>query len=259
MSSRHIVPTLRTWDPWSPNLGLEPLPPGLERRIAERWKRWVPWVSLYLSGACQSGAAVDPAMNSADFCRFRQRHSEHILNLMRASFSMRTIRRHRLDDPRLNDEAWRVLVAAAKERQSKARYQRSEEQRTLDRLTTHSEPREGHVPPASVVLDPLAVPGAIQAIRQHVCEHFYLREMCDPELRVRTNRRAYVFPRQIAMYIARQLTGASLQQIGREFGGRHHTTVLHAINKIDEMRRSEKALDRTIVRLEDTLPLILVS
>jgi len=46
---------------------------------------------------------------------------------------------------------------------------------------------------------------------------------------------------------------------GREFGGGHHATVLHSINKIEAMRRSEKALDRTIVRLEDTLPLILVS
>jgi len=83
--------------------------------------------------------------------------------------------------------------------------------------------------------------------------------MRDPELKVRTNRRAYVFPRQIAMYIARQITGASLDEIGREFGGRHHATVLHSINKIEAMRRSDEAMNRTIVRLEDTLPLILVS
>ena len=61
------------------------------------------------------------------------------------------------------------------------------------------------------------------------------------------------------MYIARQLIGASLQEIGREFGGRHHATVLHSINKIEAMRRSDEAMNRTIVRLEDTLPLILVS
>ena len=66
---------------------------------------------------------------------------------------------------------------------------------------------------------------------------------------MRTNRRAYVLPRQIAMYIARQLTGASLQEIGREFGDRHHTTVLHAINKIGEMRRTNEALNSTIARL----------
>jgi len=75
--------------------------------------------------------------------------------------------------------------------------------------------------------------------------------MRDPELTVRTNRRTYVLPRQIAMYIARQLTGASLQVIGRQFGGRHHTSVLHSINKIDEMRRTDRALDSTITRLMD--------
>ena len=73
----------------------------------------------------------------------------------------------------------------------------------------------------------------------------------NPELTVRSNRRAYALPRQIAMYIARQLTGASLQEIGREFGGRHHTTVLHAINRIEAMRRSDGGLDRTITRLVD--------
>ena len=55
------------------------------------------------------------------------------------------------------------------------------------------------------------------------------------------------------MYIARQHTGASLQEIGREFGGRHHSTVLHSINKIDAMRRTDEALNRTITRLVDAV------
>jgi len=97
----------------------------------------------------------------------------------------------------------------------------------------------------------------LQAIRQHVCEHFYLREMRDPELIVRTHRRTYVLPRQIAMYIARQLTVASLQEIGREFGSRHYTTVLHSIRKIEEIRRSDGALDCAIRRLMDTFALSL--
>jgi len=53
------------------------------------------------------------------------------------------------------------------------------------------------------------------------------------------------------MYIARQLTGASLQEIGREFGGRHYNTVLHSINKIDAMRRRDRTLDWTITRLTE--------
>ena len=110
-------------------------------------------------------------------------------------------------------------------------------------------PDDEDVHPSNLVLDPLVVPGSIQMIRHQVCEHFYLREMRDQELTVRTRRRAYVLPRQIAMYIVRQLAGATLQQIGREFGDRHHATVLHSIRKIERMRRSDKAIGRTITRL----------
>jgi chromosomal replication initiator protein len=62
-------------------------------------------------------------------------------------------------------------------------------------------------------------------------------------------RRAHVLPRQLAMYVVRQLTGASLEEIGREFGNRHHTTVIHSINKIEAMRRTDEALNRTITGL----------
>jgi chromosomal replication initiator protein len=108
-------------------------------------------------------------------------------------------------------------------------------------------------PAANVVLEPEVVSEAIQAIRRQVCEHFYLREMRDTELTVRSQRRAYVLPRQIAMYLARQLTRASLQEIGREFGGRHHTTVLHSINKIEATRCSGKALNLAITQLIDAV------
>ena len=97
------------------------------------------------------------------------------------------------------------------------------------------------------------MPGAIESILRHVCDQFYLREMRDPELTAHTHRRSYVLPRQLAMYIARQLTGASLQEIGREFAGRHHATVLHSINKIEEMRRTDEGLNRTITRLLDAV------
>jgi chromosomal replication initiator protein len=90
----------------------------------------------------------------------------------------------------------------------------------------------------------------IDLIQKRVSEHFNLREQ---ELKVRSNTRAIAFPRQVAMYIAKQLTTASLLEIGRQFGGKHHTTVLHSINKIEEMRRSDKELNRTITRLMDAL------
>jgi len=57
------------------------------------------------------------------------------------------------------------------------------------------------------------------------------------------------------MYIARQLTGASLQVIGREFANRHHTTMLYSIRKIEEMRRSDGALDGAISGLMDDIAL----
>ena len=55
------------------------------------------------------------------------------------------------------------------------------------------------------------------------------------------------------MYLCKSLTHASLPEIGRQFGGKHHTTVLHSINKIEELRRSDKDLNRTITRLMDAL------
>jgi chromosomal replication initiator protein len=90
----------------------------------------------------------------------------------------------------------------------------------------------------------------IDLIQKRVSEHFNLREQ---DLKMRSNTRAIAFPRQVAMYIVKQLTTASLPEIGRQFGGKHHTTVLHSINKIEEMRRSDKELNRTITRLMDAL------
>ena len=90
----------------------------------------------------------------------------------------------------------------------------------------------------------------IEVIQKRVSELFNLREQ---DLKVRSNTRAIAFPRQVAMYIVKQLTTASLPEIGRQFGGKHHTTVLHSINKIEEMRRSDKELNRTITRLMDAL------
>ena len=88
----------------------------------------------------------------------------------------------------------------------------------------------------------------IELIQKRVGEQFGLREQ---ELKMRSNSRAIAFPRQIAMYLVKQLTSASLPEIGRQFGGKHHTTVLHSINKIDALRRNDKELNRTINKLLD--------
>jgi chromosomal replication initiator protein len=73
------------------------------------------------------------------------------------------------------------------------------------------------------------------------------------ELKQKNNSRQIVVPRQIAMYLAKQLTEASLPEIGRQFGGKHHTTVMHSIAKIDEQRRHDKDLNRTVAKLLETL------
>ena len=90
----------------------------------------------------------------------------------------------------------------------------------------------------------------IEVIQKRVSEHYGLREQ---DLKVRSNTRTIAFPRQVAMYLVKQLTSASLPEIGRQFGGKHHTTVLHSINKIEEQRKSDKELNRTITRLLDSL------
>ncbi len=90
----------------------------------------------------------------------------------------------------------------------------------------------------------------IEAIQRAVSEQFGMRVA---ELKQKNNSRAVVVPRQIAMFLAKQMTEASLPEIGRQFGGKHHTTVMHSIAKIDEQRRGDKDLNRTITKLLETL------
>ena len=90
----------------------------------------------------------------------------------------------------------------------------------------------------------------IEAIQKSVAEQFGLRL---PEIKAKNNSRAIVYPRQIAMYLAKHLTDASLPEIGRQFGGKHHTTVLHSIEKIDEARKGDKDLNRLVNKLTETL------
>ncbi|HEV2289331.1 MAG TPA: chromosomal replication initiator protein DnaA [Candidatus Acidoferrales bacterium] len=90
---------------------------------------------------------------------------------------------------------------------------------------------------------------SIDQIQRRVGEHFGLRGQ---DLKVRSNSKAIAFPRQIAMYMVKQLTSASLPEIGRQFGGKHHTTVLHSIHKIETLRHTDKELNKTINRLLDS-------
>ena len=90
----------------------------------------------------------------------------------------------------------------------------------------------------------------IEAIQRAVAEQFGMRVS---DLKQKNNSRNVVVPRQIAMYLAKQMTEASLPEIGRQFGNKHHTTVMHSIAKIDEQRRADKDLHRTLNKLQELL------
>jgi len=73
------------------------------------------------------------------------------------------------------------------------------------------------------------------------------------ELLSQRRTRDIAFPRQVAMYLCKHLTFRSLPEIGRYFGGKDHTTVLHGVRKIEAMRQCDPALDETIKTLEAKL------
>jgi chromosomal replication initiator protein len=90
----------------------------------------------------------------------------------------------------------------------------------------------------------------IDEIQKRVAEHFNIKlaEMT-------SSRRARIVarPRQVAMYLAKQLTSRSLPEIGRKFGGRDHTTVIHAVKKIEELIESDSALAEDVELLRRML------
>ena len=90
----------------------------------------------------------------------------------------------------------------------------------------------------------------IEAIQRAVSEQFGMRVS---DLKQKNNSRNVVVPRQIAMFLAKHMTEASLPEIGRQFGNKHHTTVMHSIAKIDELRSSDKDLQRTLNKLQEQL------
>lgn len=90
---------------------------------------------------------------------------------------------------------------------------------------------------------------SIEAVVRSVAERFDLQPA---QLKQKTNAHEISRPRQIAMYLCRELTGASLPEIGRHFGGKHHTTVLHAIRKVEQLRKQDPDINRVIHSLLDS-------
>jgi chromosomal replication initiator protein len=87
---------------------------------------------------------------------------------------------------------------------------------------------------------------SIDEIQKRVSEHFKIR----PAEMVSARRaREVARPRQVAMYLAKQLTPRSLPEIGRKFGGRDHTTVIHAVRQIERLRGCDSDMDRDVLSL----------
>ena len=76
----------------------------------------------------------------------------------------------------------------------------------------------------------------IEIIQKHVADYYQLKL---GELKSRNNSKSVALPRQIAMYLCKMLTNASLPEIGKSFGGKHHSTVIHSIRKIEDLRQRD--------------------
>ncbi len=90
----------------------------------------------------------------------------------------------------------------------------------------------------------------MERIARIVSSHYKLTV---EEMKSKNNSRAVALPRQVAMYLCKRLTNHSYPEIGREFGGKHHTTVMHSYDKIDTLVKQDNVFHNTISGLIDSL------
>ena len=86
----------------------------------------------------------------------------------------------------------------------------------------------------------------IEQIQKFVADYYHLKLN---ELKSRNNSKSVAMPRQVAMYLCKSLTHASLPEIGRSFGGKHHSTVIHSIKKVEELRKKDSDFDKQVANL----------
>jgi chromosomal replication initiator protein len=84
---------------------------------------------------------------------------------------------------------------------------------------------------------------SVEQVQKGIASHYGIKLQ---ELKSRNNSKHISFPRQVAMYVCKQLTGKSLPALGEQFGGKHHTTVIHALRKIERMRERDREFDRLV-------------
>jgi chromosomal replication initiator protein len=83
----------------------------------------------------------------------------------------------------------------------------------------------------------------IEGVQKFICEYYQLKLA---ELKSRNNSKSVAMPRQVAMYLCKHLTRASLPEIGRSFGGKHHSTVIHSINKVETLRKKDQSFNTLV-------------
>jgi chromosomal replication initiator protein len=86
----------------------------------------------------------------------------------------------------------------------------------------------------------------IDQIQKFVADYYHLKLN---ELKSKNNSKSVAMPRQVAMYLCKTLTHASLPEIGRSFGGKHHSTVIHSIKKVEELRKKSSDFDKQVGNL----------
>ena len=90
----------------------------------------------------------------------------------------------------------------------------------------------------------------IEVIQKFVADYYQLKLT---ELKSRNNSKSVAMPRQIAMYLCKSLTNASLPEIGKSFGGKHHSTVIHSIRKIEDLRQRDGDFNTLLNTLTESL------
>jgi chromosomal replication initiator protein len=93
------------------------------------------------------------------------------------------------------------------------------------------------------LLDTSSTQVTVEKIQKIICHRLNIKLS---QLKSKNNSPDIVFPRQIAMYICNQLTNSSLPEIGKKFGGKHHTTVIYSIRKIEKLRNKDPEFNKEI-------------
>jgi chromosomal replication initiator protein len=86
-------------------------------------------------------------------------------------------------------------------------------------------------------------------IQKFVAEYYQIRLN---EIKSKNNSKSIALPRQVAMYLCKSLTSSSLPEIGKSFGGKHHSTVIHSIRKVEELRQRDAVFNNLINTLTES-------